>query len=257
MSLTALTVSGDSWPDERRRTKIARHPDADVIHTLIRSGKTAEWISRWLKSRYPTEDEMGVELDEAVRNKRWQLTAATITRYRETWMPECSAGIDVLDPELEKALGPRLPIAGQMGSQFEMDVLETVIQASMSSLGRAIKSDNEMEMLQSVTLEASKTLLETVRTRVELAQSLGIAGYEKAPDVVHQKIDQNVVSRNLNVEVYGNIGRDGQPQAREPAKVQVLRELMAMGPEQAAAVINAAESVVEAQVVDAIEVEEL
>jgi hypothetical protein len=243
-------------PEEQRRAKVYRHPDRETIHTLISSGKTGDWIARWLKLKYPIEDEMGAETEDAARNVRWHLTAATINRYRDKWMPEAAPGVQLVDTSLETALGMPMPVARSTGAQFELDVLEVVIQASMKSLGRALTSDEEMEMLQSVTLDAQDGVLKAVRDRVAIAQSLGVEGYPRMAERVEQKVDQtvNATTRNLNVELNGRVDAQGVVHPNEPAKVKVLAELMALSPEKADAIIDQAEADMEPQ--DAVEVED-
>lgn len=234
--LVALDVS-----EEQARTKVYRHPEREVIHSLLRNGRSAEWISKWLKSKYPTEDEHGGEVEDADRNARWQLAAATIARYRSKWMPECAPGVDLIDQDLEEAIGRRLPAPRQIGARYELEVMEIVIQTSMASLARAVKADKDMEMLQGVTLEATKTLAEAARSRLEMAQSLGVPGYEKVADVSVQKIDQNVTSRNVNVELHGQVDSNGVVHAKEPEKVGLLRKLMEMDPADARGLVDTAE----------------
>ncbi len=232
-------------PEDQQRTKVYRHPDRDTIHSLLRGGKSPEWISKWLAARYPTEDEHGDETDDAARNARWQLSEASLKRYRHRFMPECAPGVDVIVPELADALGRRPPVPRELGARYELEVLESVIEAGQASLARALRSDKDMDMLQGVTLDAQKTVIEAARTRVELAQSLGIDGYAKV--AAKQEIKQSVESRNVNVEVNGIVDAHGVVHPSEPKKVAVLAELMAMDAERAKEVLATAGPAVEAE----------
>jgi hypothetical protein len=234
--------------EEQQRTKVWRHPERDQIHALIRAGKTAAWIAAWLRHRYPTVDEHGGETAEAVRNARWQLRTETITRYRRKFMPECAPGVDLIDSDLEEMLGHRLPAPRDVGAQYELDVMETALQAAQASLARALKSDKEMEMLQGVTLDAQAALIDAAKIRLQMAQSLGVPGYPKIAEAVHQKIDQTSTSRNVNVELHGVVAKDGSVSPSEPAKVSVIKELMAMEPARAAEIVDAAQRVADADV---------
>lgn len=231
-------------PEEQRRTRVYRHPDRELIEALLRRGKTAEWIAKWLEKRYPVEDEFGAPLDEAEENERRRLTANMISTYRARWLPECRPGVDAIIPELEDRIGRRLGAAAEMGPQYELDVLETVIVVAQQSLGMALDQSKDLEMLAGITLEAQKGLLEAVRARFEIAQSLGVKGYEAAPtkQVIKQEITSN--NKNLNVDVNGVVDpRTGQVTPVDTPKVAAMKQLLAMDESQRRATVEAAERV--------------
>lgn len=231
-------------PEEQRRTKVWRHPDRQMIEALLRRGRTGDWISKWLESKYPVEDEFGAPLDNAEENERRQLSPKLLETYRAKWLPEARPGVDVIVPELEDMIGRRIGVAQDMGPAYEMEVLETAIVVAQQSLGMAIAQSKDLEMLAGITLEAQKGLLDAVRTRVEVAQKLGIKGYEAQPErhVIQQEVTQT--TRNLNVEVQANIDpRTGQIKPNEPEKVSALKQLLAMPPAEAQRIMEAAERV--------------
>lgn len=233
-------------PEEQKRTRVWRHPDREMIEALLRRGRTGEWISKWLATKYPVEDEFGAPHEHADDHKRWQLTARVLESYRDKWMPEAKPGVDVIVPELEDMIGRRIGPAQHMGPQYEMEVLETAIVVAQQSLGMAIAQSKDLEMLAGITLDAQKGLVEAVRARVEVGQKLGMPGYEKRPE--HHVVEQHVTSKNLNVEVQAKVDpRTGQVQPNEPDKVAALKQLLAMPPEDSERIMQAAERAVAAE----------
>lgn len=260
MSSTELARLDDEseWPEARRRTAIARHPDSEMLHALIRRGKDEKWISGWLKQQYPLEDEYGQPHPNAVEHRKWQVSAETVKKYRKEWMPEADPGVDIVSGRLQKIIGFQLP--PKPGQLMELDVLEAAIAIAQHNLAKAVEQDEDMGMLQPITLEAQKALVESARTRAKMAQDLNQPGYEKAAE--RHIIDQQVANTNVNVNVDAEMGKDGKLKPREPEKVTLLRQLLELGPDRAKELVRVANEtaatvgrtdqgqVVEAQVVE-------
>lgn len=231
-------------PEGQKRSSVWRHPDRDMIHALMARGKSDRWIAEWLDTRYPLEDDHGQPHANAVQNRRLLISAVTIGKYRREWMPECHPGVDVVDSKLEKLIGGvRTPAPA--GHQFELDVMEALIAVTQFNLAKAIDQDEQMGMLQPITLEATKAAMDAAARRVDMAQKLSVDGYEKkaSEQIIRQQMD--IESRNMNVNVNANGAVDPatgelRVQPEEPRKVQVLAELMKRDPAEAREMIRMA-----------------
>jgi hypothetical protein len=243
-----MELSNVDVPTAQRRTLVWRHPERDTIHALIRKGKSARWISEWLKEEYPLEDEWGQPHPDGLEHRKHHVSASTINEYRREWMPECEPGVDVVHAGLEKIIGHRPP-SDKTG--FELDVMEAAIAVAQHNLAIALKQDQDMGMLQPITLEAQDRLESAAKTRVELAQKLNVPGYEQQA----QKFQIQSENRNLNL----NVDAGGNAQANEPDKLKLMRELLAQGPDRAREIVNRATSAVQPPPPDAdvIDAEEL
>lgn len=212
---------------EQKRHKIWQHPDRELIHAMLRRGKSANWIALWLEDRYPMEDEEG-EHPDAAKHKKWLLGPSTIDRYRKEFMPEVDPGQDVVLEDIEEVIGRRVP--PPMGPQFELEMLETGIRIGEHNLARSLKSDEEMGMVQPQTLNAHSQFVDTVAKVIDVKAKLGLPGYEYVAEK-HQ-IDQT--NRNLSVELHGKVdSRTGQIVPNEPEKMEVLKQFLDLGPEKA------------------------
>jgi hypothetical protein len=221
----------------QRNTAVWKHPQRENIVALLRRGKSAEWIQYWLEDEYPSVDE-DPELDATTsrQHMRWRLRAATIEEYREKYMPETAKGIEVIDSELEDLVGRRLP-AGMAGPAFEVEVLETSIRVAQLNLTQALKSDAEMKMLTSTTLDANDRLANLAEKSVDVKQKLGLPGYEPLPE--HKIVEQT--NKNLNANLHGVFDpRTGKLGPANKEAIGALRELMAKGPEAAQQIVEAA-----------------
>lgn len=245
-------------PEGQKRSATYRHPDRDMIHALMARGKSDRWIAEWIESRYPLEDDHGQPHPNAVQNRRLLISATTLGKYRREWLPECHPGVDVVDAKLEKLIGVRTP--APTGHQFELDVMEALIAVTQYNLAKAIDQDNDMGMLQPITLEATKAAMDAASRRVDMAQKLSVDGYEKkaSEQIIRQQMDIESRNMNVNVNADGNIDpATGQVrvQADEPRKVQVLAELMKRDPAEAREMIQAARNVTEPAIEGAAEEE--
>lgn len=231
----------EKLPLEQQRTKIGKHPDVELIHALLRRGKSAKWVSQWLEARYPTEDDIGMPTENATENVRWHVTAHTIDKYRREWLPECAAGVDVVSDKLTKVLGHQLPadVYGR-ATPMELDILEAVIGVGQHNLARAVQNDDELGMLQPTTLDAARALLEAAKTRGELAQKLNQPGYEPRAKEIHLQAE----TKNLNVEVNADGG--SRARANEPRKIKLVEQLMDMPRDEARRVLDQAQRAADA-----------
>jgi hypothetical protein len=222
---------------EQQRTKLWRHVDRTTIEALLRRGKSSWWIAAWLEERYPLEGDDGSEHERAAQHKRWQLSTKTIDRYREQFMPEHSPGIELVDSGLEDIVGRTLPAPPLPQSEF--DVIEMGVKVSQQNLARQLEADEKLGMLQSTTLEANRDMISAASKSIEAKSSLGLPGYQKAPE--HQIIDQTNTNKNLSVELHGVVDkRTGEVRPSDPSKLEVLKELLAAGPEKTREIIQAA-----------------
>jgi hypothetical protein len=252
---TSLVPSGPveepEVPEGQKRAAVYRHPDRDMIHALIARGKNEKWISGWLADRYPVEDELGVPHPDAAAHRRWQISADTIRKYRREWMPECEPGVDVIDGSLEKLIGKRVPAKSEQ--LMELEVMEAAIAVSQHNLAKAMQQDNDMGMLQPITLEAQKLMIEAAKVRAKMAQDLNQPGYEKVPE--QHLIDQRSTNVNVGVEVHVD-GKD-EPKEEEPPKLSLMRQLLELEPDKARELVQIAnEAAKESVPVDATVVEE-
>jgi hypothetical protein len=234
---TRAELGAVAMSPEQANTRVAQHPDYAVIEALMRRGKTPEWISRWLDGRYPTEDKDGGDHENATANAGMRIATRAIKRYMDKYMPECGTGITgVINEDLEKLIGYRLP--APVGMPWELEVLETVgIQAAQVNLARAMQSDEEMDMLNPVTMDAHGRLVDVLSKSIDLKSRLGLAGYEAAPEK-QQIFTQN---ENYNVNVSGAIDQaTGATRPVEPEKLDLARALLSAPPEERAGIIAAA-----------------
>jgi hypothetical protein len=219
-------------PEAQKRTAIWRHPDRDMIHALIYRGKSARWISEWLEDRYPLEDEYGQPHANAVEHRKWLISENTINKYRREWLPEAEPGVDVVHSKLQKLIGFQAPAPNKQ--LMELDVLEALVTVSQMNLAKAIEQDEDMGMLQPVTLEAHKLAVETAVKRAKLAQDLSVEGYEQKPKelLIQQHLQQTNTNLNVNADVTVD-SATGKVTPQEPKKVQLMKQLMDMPPDKA------------------------
>lgn len=233
----------------QERTAVYRHSEREKIEALLRRGKSADWIALWLEELYPLEDEEGEPHPEVAQHRKRQLRPEIIESYRRNYLPEFAPGFDLLTPELEDAIGRRFP--APQSPVFETEVVEAGIRAAEINLARGLAADEEMEMLQPTTLQAQAQLIDAASASVDIKARLGVPGYEPPPE--HVVVDQTM--RSMSVEFQGRIDpATGQVVANESKKVQLLEQLMALPPERASQVIEAAKAasapVVDAEVVE-------
>ncbi len=239
--------------DEQKRTAVWRHPRRDDILALLPK-RTSEWISLWLEEEYELEDADGEPHPDARRNARLRLSPRSIESYRQRFMPEAAPGVAIAPRELEDVVG-RAPPPPETGRR-ELEQLDLIVRAAMTNLGRAMAQDDEMEMLQPVTMEAQKQALGAVSAVIDAKAKMGVDGYRPPPQEIHQ------TNRNLNVDVDGNElagrGRDRDPRSSapgNPAAIDALHKVLAPGPEKAMELIDRArngdaEEIVDAEVTD-------
>lgn len=237
-------------PIEQRRTKVWTHPDRAQIEALLIRGKSASWIAYWLEERYPlTEPDPDAEEGEPqerdhpdrVKHARWHLTPTTLDGYRTKWMPETQPGTDIVLADLEDIVGRELPAPRQ--PDYELELMESAVRVAQHNLAKALKSDEEMEMVQPTTLDAHSRFVNSIEKSVDVKQKLNLPGYERAPE----RLEVDQTNRNLSVELHGRIGRNGAPEAVEPEKVRLVNELLTAGPEKAHEVIAAAQAAAQAE----------
>jgi hypothetical protein len=253
---TSLVPSGPveepEVPEGQKRAAVYRHPDRDMIHALIARGKDEKWINGWLAERYPVEDDLGVPHPEAATHRRWQISAETIRKYRREWMPECEPGVDVIDSKLESMIGKRVPARSEQ--LMELEVMEAAIAVSQHNLAKAMQQDNDMGMLQPITLEAQKIMIEAAKVRAKMAQELNQPGYEKAPE--QHLIDQRSTSTNVSVGVEVHVD-DSKNREEEPTKLSLMRKLLELEPDKARELVQIANEAATGSVIaDATVVEE-
>jgi hypothetical protein len=231
-------------PEGQKRTAVWRHPDRDMIHALLYRGKSAGWISEWLEERYPLEDEYGQPHANAVEHRKWHISDATISKYRREWLPEAEPGVDVVHGKLQKLIGYQTPAPNKQ--LMELDVLEALVAVGQMNLAKAIQQDDDMGMVQPITLEAHKVAVDTVVKRAKLAQDLSVEGYEQKPKelLIQQHLQQTNTNLNVNADVTVD-GATGKVVAQEPKKLQLMRQLMDMEPEKAKELVHTAQHAAE------------
>lgn len=225
-------------PEPQKRTAVYRHPDRDMIHALLRRGKSPKWVATWLERRYPLEDEYGTPHPDAVVHRKWHIAAGTIDRYRKEWMPEVEPGVDVIHDKLQNIVGYRPP--APKGQVIELDVMEAAIAVAQHNLAKALDQDEDMGMIQPLTLEANKAMVEASKQRAELAMKLGIDGYAEVAKRV--QIEQHSQNANLNVNVDAQVGADGRLRPAEPEKFAVMKQLLTLDPAEARKLVAVAQS---------------
>lgn len=258
--------------EEEKRSAVARHPDRDAIIHLLRVGRSAYWISRWLEDGYAVEDEdeggdespdrhlrlvddfddegeesAGEEGEPTAQNAHLQLSEKVIEEYRERFMPETTPGVDVLNEDLEEFIGYKFPGA----LHWELEVVEAGVHVSQVNVARALKQDEEMNMLQQTTLDANDRMMKAAETLVGVKQKLGLPGYEAQPDHI---ITENT-NRNWSVELHGRVDKSGRVHPAEPERLALAAELLKAGP-QAKAIMAAAQAAAATETVDAEVVDE-
>jgi hypothetical protein len=236
--------------EEQRSHAVWRHPQRDMLHALMRRGRTPEWIAAWLEEQYPVEDEEGVPHPDYRRNRKLRVSRRTLDRYRARFMPEVSPGIDLIRSDIEDLVGRRPPLPA--GRAAELDRLENLSAVGEHILQMSLAADADLEMVQQTTLEALKAVVEIQKTAVELKSKLGLPGYEAAVVETKASIDQRVeqTTHNVNVELVGRNAPsekgEGAGPPNKPTAVSALMDLMQQPPEAVKAMIEAAE----AQVID-------
>lgn len=226
-------------PEEQRRSAIYRHPDRDMIHGLMRRGRDERWISEWLGERYPLEDEFGGPHPAAIENRKWNISPDTVKKYRKKWFPECEPGIDVVNQDIQKIIGRQLPAGPQQ--MIELDVMEAALAVAQHNLAKAMSQDEDMGMLQPITLEAQKSVMDAARIRVDLAQKLSIPGYEVKPkELLIQQHNQNT-NLNVNADIAVDAAT-GKVRAEDPPKLALMKQLMQKSAAEAQDLVDLAES---------------
>lgn len=232
-----LTPSPDAPVEpspEQKRHVVYKHPERERIEALLRHGKSSEWIALWLEDEYPIEDDDGQPHPNKRAHERQHLDPGEIEGYRARFLSQYAAGFDILSPELEDAIGRRFP--APKGPNFEIEIVEAGIRVAEINLARGMEADEELEMLQPTTLQAQAQLIEAATASADLKSSLGVPGYEPPPERV--EIDQRTTS--MSMELQGRVDAQGNVIATEPEKLKLLRRLMEMPPEHAAAAMAAA-----------------
>jgi hypothetical protein len=230
--------------EKQKNSKVYQHVDFREIEALL-CRKEPRWVVEWLKGRYPTEDKDGNELEQAIANKRMQLSERTLTRYRDDYLPEAVPGITgyVVNSEIEALIGHRLP--APIGRPWELEVMETAVHVAQSNMARALRADEEMDMLNPITLEAQSKLVDTLGRSMDMKSRLGLGGYEAAPE------RQHIVSENSNVsvELQGRLDpKTGESMAVEPERLDLARQLLSATPGERAEILAAAREAVIAAV---------
>ncbi len=220
--------------DAQRRHEIFTHPDRLRLEALLKHGKSPEWIALWLEDEYPLEDDEGKPHPEKRTHERLHRDPEKIEDYRSKYLSEYAPGFDVLSPELEDAIGRRFP--APKTPNFEIEVVEAGVRTAELNLARGLEADEELEMLQPTTLQAQGQLIDAAQASADLKASLGVPGYEPPPERV--EIDQT--NHSMSVELRGTVDGQGRLVPTEPKKVEMLRALMEMAPEKAAAMMAAA-----------------
>jgi hypothetical protein len=230
--------------EKRNRTAVGKHPDRALIEALLARGRSAFWIEGWLEERYPDtdvdDDGQEIDADDAVEMRKLHVTEDALESYRRDWMPELAPGVDMVYDDIEEIIGRRFPGALR-GPQFEVDLIETVINTAQFALGKSLQQDDEMGMIQQTTLDVLKTLQGAATASVDVKQKLGLPGYEPLPE--HQIIETN--NRHVSVELHGRAGKDGQRVASDQGLVDVALRLLAEPKERAAEIIRDAKQAME------------
>ena len=231
--------------EKQKQTKIWKHPDREHIETLIRVGKTPGWINRWLAERYPTTDEDGIELEDSASSIRWHVSEEKIEEYRAAYMPECQPGVEVVSSDLEDLIGRRLPQPA--GYVWEVQVLETAVHVAEVNLTRALKSDEDLQMLQLTTLDANEKMIAAAQAALTAKSKLGMQGYEAAPERHDMKIKGEHL--HLSTHLHGELDqRTGRRSPTDKPAVELLGKMLTLPPEERRALMAAASATAEARV---------
>ena len=201
----------------QRASAVYRHPKRLEIEALL-TRKTPDWIAAWLRDEYPA--------DKDPRNERLQLSPRSIRKYRDRFLPEHRPGIDVLPSVIEDLIGRTPPPA----PRHELDRLDALMAVTNYNLGVAMKMDQELEMLQPLTLQAQQQALDATMRAIDAKSKLGVPGYEAA--ATQQKVQISSTSQNVNVDLHGRVDpRTGEPVPIDPQRVDVMREVLKLGPD--------------------------
>jgi len=226
--------------EARKRTKVWKHKDREYIEALMRRGKSAWWIERWLEECYPTEQE-GEDGEkeptpDADANKKLHLSEALIEEYRADWLTGYAPGVDAVVEDLDEIVGRHFP--GFEGSPPpELEVLDMALRVSQHNLAKSLDADEELGMVQETTLNAQGAVVATAAQAIEVKQSLGVPGYEKIPE--HHIVD--TTSRNVNVDLQGRIDpKTGERGPTDPDRVATVRELLDRPKEEVDRILAAA-----------------
>lgn len=232
-------------PPEQTRHRVWRHPDRERIHYLFRAGKSASWISLWLEDTYPLtevdEDDEEVRHPDYRRHKRLQISAATLTGYRNRFMPECAPGIDVVSAEVEDMVGRVFPAPA--GRPWELDVIAAQVRVAEQMLVTQMQADQENNMGVSETaVDLSRVVVEHASRRFDAARSIALPGYE--PAVERQAIEMDVTQRGVSIELTGRIDqKTGRHGPLEPKKVDLMARMLERGPDAVLEMVSAAKAV--------------
>lgn len=246
----------DEHLEARKRTHIYRHPDREYIEAMLRRGKSAWWIERWLEEQYPLDDpdsdtDPPEPHPEATQNKKLHVSEKLLKEYRAVYMPECTPGVDVVAEDLEEIVGRRFH-GFEGGPPPEIEILEFALDVAQHNMRVALEFDDGLGVLSETTVEAQAALVTTAQTTVQVKQQIGTPGYEKPVERSHQTID--AVNRNLNVELNGSVDpKTGARQPTDPPRFERAMQMLAMPPEKVEAALAAAEAEAE-EIVDAEEV---
>jgi hypothetical protein len=249
-----LVPAGDvvpEVPEEQRSHRIYQHPRRDQIHGLLSRGRDPEWISQWLSQCYPLTDTLGNELAVGEENRKLHIGTRALRRYRERWFPEATPGVDLLPDQVHALVGRLAP--GAPGTPWEIEKLEQYIQIAEHMLAESMSQDAKTldnEGCQLIgpsdrTIALHKNAMDTIERVAKIKARFDLPGYRFAPQRTeqvidqHQRIQQTVDSRNVNVELHGPAGiAAGEP--AEPDKVAALTRLLAQGPAAAGRVLDEA-----------------
>ena len=214
----------------QRATAVYRHPKRQQIEALL-ARRTPAWVAAWLREQYPTDD------SNAHRNERLQLSERALTKYRDRFLPEYAVGVDAMPGELEDLIGRLAPPP----ARHELERLDLLQRVADANLVKAMQMDDELEMLQPITLTAQDAALNTTLKSIDAKSKLGVPGYEEVPKSQNLKID--ATNRNLDVRLHGRVDpQTGELIPNDPTKVDALRDVLALGPEGVAQVIAAAKA---------------
>lgn len=222
--------------DAQRASAVYRHPMRLQLEALL-ARRTPDWVAAWLRDQYPLTDADGIPYPDAHRRERLHLSARAITKYRDRFLPQYKAGVDVVPASLEDLIGRVAPTPRRQ----EIDRLEVLAQVAVHNLQKAMKMDEDLEMLQPITLQAQDAAMNVTLRTIDVKSKLGVPGYEEVPKAQNIKLD--ATHQSINVELHGRVDpRTGEQIPNEPERVDALREVLRMGPDAVMEVVAAAKA---------------
>lgn len=200
--------------DPRRLSRVYRHPDSEVIQTLLLVWSTKK-ISRWLSERFPERDPStgallreNRELRISKRGLDDHIDSFLRPKMPDGWVPPMDSG----NP-LENELPVRLPSDDQL---MELLALERAIEAAEATLARCLRHDKVINEVSPTTIEAQKSLAEIAEKRAILAARLGIDGYELVPEKSQIQVDQRTLSLQGTIDM----------KPLQPEKIDLAKRLL-------------------------------